>query len=75
MAQFSGKVMWFNNVKGFGFLGRDEGEDVFVHYRAIETDSYKSLKEGDEVDFDIIPGFHGHPQADNVTRTKVGPRV
>ena len=69
MAQYKGTVKWFNNAKGFGFLARDSGPDVFVHYSAIQLDGYKSLKEGDEVEFDVIQGAKG-PQADQVTRTK-----
>ncbi len=69
MAQFKGKVKWFNNAKGYGFIGRDEGTDVFVHYSAIQLDGYKSLKEGDEVEFDVIQGQHG-PQADQVVRLR-----
>jgi CspA family cold shock protein len=69
MAQYKGQVKWFNNAKGFGFLGRDEGPDVFVHYSSIQLEGYKSLKEGDEVEFDIIQGTKG-PQADNVSRLK-----
>jgi len=69
MAQYKGQVKWFNNAKGFGFLGRDGGPDVFVHYSSIQLDGYKSLKEGDEVEFDIIQGTQG-PQADKVTRLK-----
>ena len=65
MAQYTGVVRWFNNAKGFGFLGRDEGADVFVHYSAIQRDGYKSLKEGDKVEFDVIQGEKG-PQADAV---------
>ena len=67
MAQYKGTVKWFNNAKGFGFLGRDGGADVFVHYSSIQSDGYKSLKEGDEVEFDIIEGSKG-PQADHVVR-------
>ncbi len=66
MAQFAGTVKWFNNAKGFGFLGRDSGSDVFVHYSSIQRDGYKTLKEGDPVEFDVIQGEKG-PQADQVT--------
>lgn len=66
MAQFRGVVRWFNNAKGYGFLGRDGGPDVFVHYTAIEKDGYKTLKEGDQVDYDVIAGAQGRPQADHV---------
>ena len=69
MAQYKGVVKWFNNAKGYGFLGRDDGPDVFVHYSSIQLDGYKSLKEGDEVEFDVIEGAKG-PQADQVTRSK-----
>ncbi len=54
MAQYKGKVKWFNNAKGYGFIGREDGPDVFVHYSAIQLDGYKTLKEGDEVEFDIV---------------------
>ncbi len=67
MAQYKGLVKWFNNAKGYGFLGRDEGADVFVHYSSIQFEGYKSLKEGDAVEFDIIQGTKG-PQADQVMR-------
>ena len=69
MAQYTGVVKWFNNAKGYGFLGREGGPDVFVHYSSIQSDGYKSLKEGDEVEFDIIQGTKG-PQADQVVRRK-----
>jgi CspA family cold shock protein len=62
-----GTVKWFNNAKGFGFIGREGGPDVFVHYTAITSDGYKSLQEGDEVEFEIVEGQKG-PQAGNVTK-------
>ena len=67
MPQLSGSVKWFNNAKGYGFIGHDGGPDVFCHYTAIQNDGYKSLKEGDPVSFDIIQGEKG-PQADKVSR-------
>ena len=69
MSQYRGQVKWFNNAKGFGFLGREDGPDVFVHYSSIQLEGYKSLKEGDEVEFDVIQGAQGL-QADQVTRIK-----
>jgi CspA family cold shock protein len=69
MSQYKGVVKWFNNAKGYGFLGREEGSDVFVHYSSIQIDGYKSLKEDDEVEFDVIQGEKG-PQADQVARRK-----
>ncbi len=62
-----GRVKWFNNEKGFGFIEREGGEDVFVHFSAIQGDGFKSLDEGQEVEFDITQGDRG-PQAANVTR-------
>lgn len=67
MAQFRGVVRWFNNAKGYGFLGRDGGPDVFVHYSAIQKDGYKTLKEGDPVEYNVISGAQGRPQADHVS--------
>ena len=66
MSQYRGTVKWFNNSKRYGFLGREGGADIFVHYSSIQRDGYKSLKEGDEVGFDIVEGDKG-PQADSVT--------
>jgi len=63
-----GKVKWFNNAKGYGFIGREDGQaDVFVHYSAITTEGYKSLQEGDDVEFEIVQGQKG-PQADKVNK-------
>lgn len=62
-----GKVKWFNNAKGYGFIGREDGPDVFVHYSAIQGEGYKSLAEGDDVEFEIVQGDKG-PQADHVTK-------
>ena len=69
VAQYKGKVKWFNNAKGYGFIGREDGPDVFVHYSSIQLDGYKTLKEGDEVEFDIVQGQKG-PQADAVIRLR-----
>jgi len=66
VAQYAGKVAWFNNAKGFGFLSREGGPDVFVHYSAIQSEGYKTLKEATSVEFDVINGTSGKPQADNV---------
>lgn len=63
--RFIGTVHWFDNFKGFGFLRREDGPDVFVHYKSIETEGYKSLQSGQLVSFEIVKGPHG-PQADRV---------
>jgi CspA family cold shock protein len=69
VAQYKGKVKWFNNAKGYGFIGREDGPDVFVHYSSIQLDGYKTLKEGDDVEFDIVQGQKG-AQADSVIRLR-----
>ena len=67
LARVTGKVKWFNNSKGYGFIGQENGADVFVHYSAIQSDGYKSLQEGDTVEFEITQGQKG-PQAENVVK-------
>ncbi|MEX0417478.1 cold shock-like protein CspB [Bacillus sp. C30] len=62
-----GKVKWFNNEKGFGFIEMEGSADVFVHFSAIQSDGYKALEEGQEVSFDITEGNRG-PQAANVAK-------
>ncbi len=62
-----GKVKWFNAEKGYGFIESEEGGDVFVHYSAIQTDGFKTLDEGESVEFDIVEGARG-PQAANVIK-------
>ena len=61
----TGTVKWFNDAKGFGFISRENGEDVFVHFRAIEMQGFKSLKEGQRVQFDVVQGPKGK-QASNI---------
>jgi CspA family cold shock protein len=60
-----GRVKWFSEAKGYGFIEREEGEDVFVHYTAIQMDGFKTLAEGQEVEFEVVRGDKG-PQAENV---------
>jgi CspA family cold shock protein len=55
----TGTVKWFNNAKGYGFIARENGEDVFVHYKAIVSEGYKSLAEGDQVQFEVERGPKG----------------
>ena len=62
-----GKVKWFNNEKGFGFIEVEGGDDVFVHFTAIQGEGFKSLEEGQEVSFEIVEGNRG-PQAANVVK-------
>jgi CspA family cold shock protein len=66
----NGTVKWFNNTKGYGFIGRTNGPDVFVHYSAIVAEGYKTLNEGDAVEFEIVQGAKG-PQAANVVQGTV----
>ncbi|KGA97211.1 cold-shock protein [Alkalihalobacillus alcalophilus ATCC 27647 = CGMCC 1.3604] len=62
-----GKVKWFNAEKGFGFIEREDGDDVFVHFSAINADGFKSLDEGQDVEFEIVEGARV-PQAANVVK-------
>lgn len=63
----TGTVKWFNNQKGYGFISDEQGNDVFVHFSGLNMDGYKTLNEGEEVEFDVVDGAKG-PQAANVTR-------
>lgn len=67
VAKVQGKVKWFNSTKGYGFIGQESGPDVFVHFSAIQMDGYKTLQEGDNVEFEVVQGQKG-PQADNVIK-------
>ncbi|MCT4619608.1 MAG: cold-shock protein [Marinisporobacter sp.] len=62
-----GTVKWFNSEKGYGFISRENGDDVFVHYSAITMDGYKTLEEGQAVEFEVVQGEKG-PQATNVAK-------
>ena len=66
MATTTGRVKWFDEKKGFGFIEREDGNDVFVHFRAINSPGYKTLTDGQEVQFEVEDGQKG-PQAVNVT--------
>src|ERR1700720_4755631 len=66
--RLKGTVKWFNNAKGYGFIGREDGPDVFVHYSAITSEGYRTLQEGDPVEFEIVQGPKG-PQAAEVKKS------
>jgi cold shock protein len=65
--KMEGKIKWFNNSKGYGFIGHKDGSDVFVHYSEIVGDGYRTLQEGDRVSFEIVQGAKG-PQAARVVK-------
>lgn len=71
----SGKVKWFNNEKGYGFIDHSSGEDIFVHYSAIKQDGYKSLTEGQIVDFDLIETTKGLQAINVVVIAERTPKV
>ena len=62
----NGTVKWFNAEKGFGFISKDDGEDIFAHYSQINIDGYKTLEEGQKVTFEVVKGPKGY-QAENIT--------
>jgi CspA family cold shock protein len=68
-----GTVKWFNTEKGYGFITQNEGGDVFVHYSAIEGAGFRSLNEGEQVEFEVVPGPKG-PQATSVRKVSIAPR-
>ena len=73
MASEKGKVRWFNNKKGYGFIQKDsDGKDIFIHYSAITMEGYKTLKTNDSVAFEVVEGEKG-PQAANVTLISAAP--
>ena len=63
--QYKGTIKWFNNAKGYGFVGRDDAPDLFVHYTSIKQDGYKSLREGGQIEFDVVQGAKG-PEAASI---------
>jgi CspA family cold shock protein len=66
MMRLSGKVKWFDNKLGYGFIKQDSGEEIFVHYSKIRGEGYKSLKEGQKVEFEVIQSAEGRTQAGDV---------
>lgn len=68
----TGRVKWFSNEKGYGFIEREGGEDVFVHFSAIQEEGFKTLDEGQEVEFEVVMGDRG-PQASNVVKKGPAP--
>ncbi|ADO77622.1 cold-shock protein [Halanaerobium praevalens] len=62
---YTGNVKWFDEKKGYGFIEREDGDDVFVHFSALQQEGFKTLEEGQEVEFEIVEGDRG-PQAENV---------
>jgi CspA family cold shock protein len=67
MSRENGKVKWFNNTKGYGFIEREQGGDIFVHHTAIQATGFRALEEGEAVQFDVVEGPKGL-QAANVTK-------
>jgi CspA family cold shock protein len=67
MARTTGRVKWFNDAKGYGFIEHETGRDLFVHFSSIQAEGFKSLTEGEQVEFDIVDGPKG-PAAENVVR-------
>ncbi|HEY0153801.1 MAG TPA: cold shock domain-containing protein [Longimicrobium sp.] len=67
MGRTTGKVKWFNDAKGFGFIEHEGGRDLFVHFSSIKQEGFKTLAEGEEVEFDVVEGPKG-PAAENVVR-------
>jgi CspA family cold shock protein len=68
--RLKGVIKWFSNSKGYGFIGRDNAPDLFVHFSAIVSEGYKSLEEGDRVEFEVVQGAKG-PQAANVVKVSM----
>ena len=68
MSKVTGTVKWFNAAKGYGFISREDGDDLFVHFREIQMDGFRTLDEGDHVSFDVTEGQNGKMQASNVRK-------